>query len=102
MDRKRSEIINKLREFKKQNKIEKLYLFGSAASGKTHRYSDIDLIVVSRKFSGKGILKRSPKLYMRWNMKYPVDFLCFTPDEFNRQKKQITIVREAVRHGVEI
>lgn len=102
MDKKKSAIINKLKEFKKQNNIDKMYLFGSAASGKTHKYSDIDLIVVSKKFRGKGILKRSPKLYTRWNMNYPVDLLCFTPEEFNKQKNHITLVREAIRNGIEI
>ena len=41
-------------------------------------------------------------MYDYWNLNYPVDFLCYTPKEFNKLKNQITIVREAVRDGIEI
>lgn len=102
MDKKKSEIINKLKEFKKQNKIDKMYLFGSMATGRTHKYSDVDLLVVSKHFRRKSILQRSPKLYMKWNLEYPVDFLCYSPEEFNKLKRQITIVRQAVKTGIKI
>ena len=102
MGRKKPELIKQLKEFKKQNNIEKMYFFGSMAYGKPHKYSDIDLIVVSKNFTGKGLLNRAPKLYMKWNLNYPVDFLCYTPEEFNKLKKQVTIVREAVKEGIEI
>ena len=102
MDKKKSGILAYLKEFKNGNKIEKMYLFGSMATGKIHKYSDIDLIIVSKKFKGKGVLKRAPQLHMKWNLDYPVDFLCYTPEEFNKLKKQVTIVREAVKDGIEI
>ncbi len=102
MVKSKSGIIRELKRFKKQNKIDKLYFFGSMATGKPHKYSDVDLIVISKKFRGKGVLNRAPKLYMKWKLDYPVDFLCYTPEEFNKLKKQATIVREAVEHGIEI
>lgn len=102
MDRRKTNLISKLREFKKQNKIDKMYLFGSMASGKVHNRSDIDLVVVSKKFRGRGVLNRAPQLYLKWHLDYPVDFLCYTPEEFNKQKKRITIVRTAVEEGVAI
>lgn len=95
-----------LKEFKsKTNKdlpIKKMYLFGSMAKGNFHRWSDIDLVIVSNKFRGLRFRKRATKMYDYWNLNYPVDFLCYTPEEFNKLKKQITIVREAVREGIEI
>ncbi|MDI6721388.1 MAG: nucleotidyltransferase domain-containing protein [Candidatus Aenigmarchaeota archaeon] len=102
MGKRKFNVMIKLREFKKKNKIEKMYLFGSMASGKSHKYSDIDLIVVSKRFRNKGILGRAPQLYMTWDLEYPVDFLCYTPEEFNKLKKQVTIVREAVKNGIAI
>ena len=102
MDKKKSKLIRKLKEFKNQNNIEKMYLFGSMATGKAHKWSDIDLVVVSKKFRRKGIMDRSLNLYIRWNLDYPVDFLCYTPEEFNKLKNQITLVREAVKDGIEI
>ena len=82
--------------------IEKMLLFGSQAKGKTNKWSDVDLIVVSTHFRRKRSFKRANKLYDFWNIDYPVDFLCYTPEEFKRKKKEPTIVREAVRDGIEI
>ena len=102
MDRKKSKLIKELKEFKKKNKIEKMYLFGSMSTGKVSKWSDVDLIVVSKRFKGKGNLERAPNLYIKWNLKYPVDLLCYTPEEFKKLRKQITIVSEAIKEGIEI
>ena len=105
MDRKKS-IINELGEFKrnasKEAPLQKLIFFGSRVKGKPHRYSDIDLIVVSKKFKGLKFRRRPLPLYDYWNLNYPVDFLCYTPEEFKKLSKRITIVREAVKWGIEI
>ena len=99
-------IIAELNEFKikvkKDFPIDKMIFFGSRATGKSHRDSDIDLIIVSKKFKKLDFIKRSSKMYDYWNLDYPVDFLCFTPEEFNKRSKMITIVREAVKEGIVI
>ena len=82
--------------------IERMILFGGYASGKPHKYSDVDLIIVSSKFSDMEFRHRQIGFYKYWNLDMPFDFLCYTPEEFNKLKKQITIVREAVREGIEI
>ena len=103
---KKEDIIKKLKLFKesinKEIPISKMFFFGSFASGNPHKWSDIDLVIVSPKFRRKKTYKRARKLYDYWNFDYPVDFLCYTPEEFNKLKKQITIVREAVENGIEI
>jgi predicted nucleotidyltransferase len=105
MDRK-TIIKSKLKSFKKaaneEFPIKKMYLFGSMVSGKPHKYSDIDLLIVSTKFRKLNFFKRGAKMYNYWNLNYPVDFLCYTPEEFQRLKKQVTIVSDAVKEGVEI
>ena len=102
----RKKHIDFLKDFKKKlsNKIpiDRMILFGSRAYGKPHRWSDFDLIIVSKKFRNSDSLRRSLGFYDYWNYDYPVDFLCYTPEEFNKLKKQITIVKEAVEHGIEI
>jgi len=98
--------IQKLIEFKaklsKRIPIQKMILFGSRAKGKPSRYSDFDLIIVSKKFRRVNSLNRSLGFYKYWNLNYPIDFLCYTPEEFKRLSKGITIVREAVKEGIEI
>ena len=102
----RKKHIEYLKDFKrnltKQIPIDRMLLFGSRAYGKPHRWSDFDLIIVSKKFRNVDSLHRALGFYDFWNIKYPVDFLCYTPEEFNKLKKQITIVKEAVENGIEI
>lgn len=103
---KRAIIKKKLRIFKNELKrdflIDRIIFFGSRASGRHHRYSDIDLIIVSPKFRNLDFVERGAKMYDYWKLNYPVDFLCYTPKEFKRLSKQITIVSEAVKEGIEI
>ncbi|MEK6872950.1 MAG: nucleotidyltransferase domain-containing protein [Nanoarchaeota archaeon] len=102
----RKKHIELLKNFKnklsKKVSIKKMILFGSRASGKPHRWSDFDLIIVSNNFNNVNSLNRGLGFYDYWDLDYPVDFLCYTPEEFNKLKKQITIVREAVETGIEI
>lgn len=105
MDKKK-DLVKKLKVFRElvnnEIPINKFILFGSFAHGNPHKWSDVDLIVVSPKFRRKKSYKRARKLYDYWNLDYPVDFLCYTPEEFNKLKKQITIVRQAVKEGISI
>lgn len=105
MVRKKS-LIEDLKMFKKELTrdfpVEKIILFGSMVKGKVHKDSDVDLIVVSPRFRDMGFFKRGAAMYDHWNIRRPVDFLCYTPKEFNRLSKGVTIVREAIRTGKEI
>ncbi len=105
MGRKKS-ILDELKIFKRNvNKdvpVEKMILFGSRTKGKTGRDTDVDLIIVSPKFRRLNFFKRGAKMYDYWNLRYPVDFLCYSPEEFERQRKRITIVKQAVEEGIEI
>lgn len=95
-----------LRKFKqvlaKEVPVQKMILFGSRAMGNPHRWSDFDLIIVSGKFRNVKFRYRALGFYKHWTVDYPVDFLCYTPEEFRRLRRQVTLVAEAVQHGVEI
>ena len=102
----RKTILENLKKFKENLKkridINRVIFFGSRASGKPHKDSDIDLLIVSKDFRDKKFRYRAIGFYDYWDLDYPVDFLCYTPEEFNKLKKQITIVKEAVEKGIEI
>lgn len=106
MGRERSKLIKELKQFKhkigRDYRVEKVILFGSRSSGKVDENSDVDLIIVGEEFRDKAVLKRSPPLYLEWDLEYPVDFLCYTPEEFEVRKKRLGIVKEAVERGIEI
>ncbi len=106
MDKRKAGTVRELKKFKdkilKKYKPEKIIFFGSRVSGKPRKDSDVDLIVVSKNFENLSALKRCPDLYLEWDLDYPVDFLCYTPEEFNKLKKEVTIVSEALEKGIEI
>ena len=99
-------IVRELKSFKeriaRELNVKKVILFGSRARGKAHRWSDVDLIIVSPKFRGIKFRDRFTKMYDYWTLDYPVDFLCYTPDEFHKLSRQLTIISEAVKKGIEI
>ena len=106
MDRKKDQIIVELRKFKKTVQVNlgvsKLILFGSQATGTAKAESDVDLVMVSPRFSNMPFWKRFATARKFFELRMPVDILCFTPEEFEKKKNQITIVREAVDTGIEI
>jgi len=103
---KKTDLKNKLKHFRddlnKKFKIDKMIFFGSRTKGRYKKWSDIDLVIVSKQFKKLKFRKRASKMYDYWNLDYPVDFLCYTPEEFNKLKNRITIVKEAVETGIEI
>jgi len=103
---KKSNLIKALEKFSQEIASEyplsNMYLFGSRVRGKVKTDSDVDLLLVSKKFMGKRRIKRSPPLYLKWNLKYPVDFVCLTPEEFKKKKKEFGVVQEAIKEGVRI
>lgn len=105
MDRKKS-IEKQLESFKKKvNRdipIQKMILFGSRAKGKTGKDIDADLIIVSPTFKKIDFFQRGAAMYNYWDLRLPVDFLCYSPEEFNLLRKRVSIVSEAVKEGIEI
>lgn len=104
--RKIEEIKEGVKKFKesvaKKFLVEKIIIFGSAARGEMTEHSDIDIIVVSRKYGRKDVFKITPKLYDAWQVSYPVDIILFNVREFKKLKRRVSIVSEALREGIAI
>lgn len=81
-------------------KPEKVILFGSRARGDNLKTSDYDIIIVSKYFENVPFLRRMRKIYDLWNKKEHLDVLCYTPEEFERKRKEIGTVRKAVEEGI--
>jgi len=103
---KKESLISALGDFKqklqKKIDIKKMVLFGSYARGDYKKHSDVDLIIVSPNFKKIRFPKRSWDFYNLWNIDLPVDYLCFTPEEFEKQKKKVSIVSMALKEGIVI
>lgn len=106
MGKAKPEVMKAIEKFRKSARkygVEKIVLFGSQITGEARESSDIDLIIVSQE---KDKLELLSNLYHEWHIvqgiNHPVDFLCYTPKEFEKLKNQITIVRQATKTGITI
>lgn len=97
-------VIRLLKQFKKnlhkKYKIQKAILFGSRARGDWLLTSDIDIILISDDFTSIPFRRRMADVLQYWDEDIDVEILCYTPDEFKRKKKEIGIVKQAIREGV--
>ncbi len=83
-------------------RLQKAILFGSRARGDHFQHSDIDLLLVSGDFAGIPFPDRPSQLYVYWEGELPLEMLCYTPEEFERKRQMIGLVRDAVREGIEL
>ena len=90
-------------DLEKKIRIEKIILFGSWAKNKNKKNSDIDLVVLSKDFSGMNSDKRLDLLYrerrnpITWN--YPMDIFGFTPKEY-KTASSLSTLSEIRRTGL--
>ncbi|MDI6729982.1 MAG: nucleotidyltransferase domain-containing protein [Candidatus Altarchaeum sp.] len=83
-----------MKEFKEKLshdvKVDNIIFFGSRTIGKARKDSDMDLIVVSNMFKERkcAIAKGLNKC---WKVDFPIDFICYTTEEFEEKKKEIFI-----------
>ena len=87
---------------KKKFSPDKIILFGSRAREDNLEESDIDIMVISDKFSKIGFRERIIESYGLWDKKQGLDVICYTPEEFEKRKKQMGIVQTAAEEGIEI
>lgn len=95
-------LVSGIKAFKKKAGVEKALLFGSYATGKAGPHSDVDLILLSPRFKAKTNGERLKGLWLKWNLGLPVDFICYTPEEFEHLRKGVNIVSDALKHGMKI
>jgi predicted nucleotidyltransferase len=88
----------------KKTNPEKIYLFGSRATGASNEQSDIDLIIVApsneRPLERRMVLRR---MLIEYDRRIGLDLLVYTPDEFNMLAKEpSSFISSAVQQGVKI
>ena len=78
----------------KKYKPEKVIVFGSYALNKTHKWSDLDIVVI--KNTKKKFADRIEEVLGLVKPKEATDFLVYTPSEFNEMAKNNYFVRDEV------
>jgi predicted nucleotidyltransferase len=86
---------------------QELWLWGSRAYGHPSTLSDIDLVVVSRRFRKIRFLKRRSTFLRELGVIHDegvenVDPLCYTPEEFRRRRNEVGTVSAALKKAVRI
>ncbi len=81
----------------KKYEPEKVILFGSYASGKQHKDSDIDLIII--KNTKKPFHDRLIEVRRLIDTTTPVDLLVFTPAEYDKHKRTNPFIAEIAETG---
>ncbi|MBS3132448.1 nucleotidyltransferase domain-containing protein [Candidatus Woesearchaeota archaeon] len=82
--------------------LDRFILFGSRAGSGFRQDSDFDLLIISKDFEKIPWYKRAGRFYLMWDEDYPLEILCYTPEEIERRKGKVGIISEAMQKGVEI
>jgi len=80
-------------------RVERVILFGSYAQGEPLITSDIDLVVISKSFKDMDFADRLFFLLKHWQAHIGADILGYTPEEFDRFSKGITLLAEIKKNG---
>ncbi len=88
-----------LQAVKKQYNVEKVFLFGSYASGKATNESDIDLAIISSSFTGNKFIDNVNLGKLTWKIDTRIEPIAFRPEDFNLNN---LIANEVIKTGLEI
>ncbi len=78
---------------------ERVLIFGSRARGDALEHSDLDVILVSRAFEDVSWLERPLEVHDECPIRFGVELLCYTPEEYSRKRRELGIVRAAEAEG---
>ena len=88
-----SEILPKLNELFHPKEV---VLFGSRVVGNAHDESDLDVILVSESFRDIPQHQQFPLVRKSIRAPYSIDYLCYTPEEFERMKTRSSVLESAL------
>lgn len=93
-----------LKNIPKSIRVKLVFLFGSYATGKVRKDSDIDVIIVSPDFKKMEFIKRLELLShvqgaSALTRSVPMDIIGYTPEEFENIDKESIVMRRAKREG---
>lgn len=81
---------------------EKIILFGSRVQNTAREESDIDVIVISSYFITVPFLKRMPLILRKAPFPKHIDYICYTPEEYERIKNESSVIMSTLESCIEI
>ena len=95
----RSEVLPRLVERFRPSKV---LVFGSRARGDALKDSDLDILIVAETFGEIRWLDRPVRVTLDCDIRFGVELLCYTPEEYERKQQEWGIVQTATEEGVEL
>jgi len=86
-------------------RVEKVYVFGSRVRGDWLRTSDIDVVIVSRSWSGMRFIDRLDLVErIQWekDVRPHIEAIPLTPDELRERVERSAVLRDASRYWIEV
>lgn len=81
---------------------QKIIFFGSRVRGGAQEDSDLDIILISSSFEKVPFVKRMSLVLRSVPFPKHVDYLCYSPEEYEKIKHESTLVMDALEHSLEI
>ena len=76
-----------------------IIIFGSRIKGNVTLNSDLDIIIVSKSFQEIPFIERMPSLLKKFDFPRHIDYICYTPEEFERIKSGSSLIMDALEYG---
>ncbi len=76
-----------------------IIIFGSRIKGDADVDSDLDVIIVSEEFLKIPFIERMAVLLKRFNFPTHIDYICYTPEEFEKIRNTSSLVMDALEYG---
>jgi len=83
----------------KQYNPKAIIIFGSRIKGGANLESDLDIIIVSKLFQKISFMERIHALLRKFEFLTHVDYICYTPEEFEKIKDTSSLIMDALEYG---
>lgn len=83
----------------KEYNPKEVIIFGSRVKGTSTLNSDLDVIIVSKSFQDIPFIERMPLLLKKFDFPRHIDYICYTPEEFERIKDASSLIIDALEYG---
>lgn len=75
---------------------QQILVFGSRAKNSQNEESDLDVIIISEKFKEIPFTKRYGRLFSLIKFPVHIDYICYTPEEFESIKNRSIVIDDAL------
>jgi len=83
----------------KEYRPKRILLFGSRIKRTSNKNSDLDVIIISDSFYNIPFINRMSHILKKFRFTKHIDYLCYTPEEFERIKDKSSILIDALEYA---